>query len=499
MRNLGILIKTYTQQGLGRFRNKSGRGAGITGLVMVLVFYVGLGALLWFLQSQTAQVLGSAESILAQGYLMGVFMALAFALQRISGGKRASDTEMLLALPLRRTEIVLGKMISRYLFNLAVLSVIIIPNLGVYFMYHPVTMGAVLANLLGLLLVPAATVGFGDVIDWLISTLFPNSRVGNVLKSCLTIGIILVIALCYATWELNAWQTEWLLTAVLGWRWYFWLPLIGISLVLFAAGMGCCVLTLQRDTSPVANQPTVVRNGRRMTLFGMLLKNETNRYLNSPTMMINTLISPLGTIALTIWLLVDQQNSLLQLLDGSATLVVLLMTMYGVLVMLTYPSAFSISMEGKYLWLLHSLPLHPNLVLGAKALFNLFLTLPIAGLMLLLLGTISSLGWWALAIFGLVACLCVIEACGGVLVNLCFPKLKWESEAAVIKHSVSSLVASFGGMLLVGALLGGAFGLLGIGWSIAAVLGLLGGLLGGLACLCVVLLFTWGPRRFRQL
>ncbi|NLE70322.1 MAG: hypothetical protein GX611_09045, partial [Clostridiales bacterium] len=124
----------------------------------------------------------------------------------------------------------------------------------------------------------------------------------------------------------------------------------------------------------------------------------------------------------------------------------------GVLSMMAgsvFISAVSISMEGKALWILQSLPVKPIQALLAKAAAHFAISLPFV----LAAGIILGVAF-RLEAFIFVMCLLlpllftVFSAFLGLLLNLRFPKLNWRNETEPVKQSMSPFLAMTLGFLI---------------------------------------------------
>lgn len=111
-------------------------------------------------------------------------------------------------------------------------------------------------------------------------------------------------------------------------------------------------------------------------------------------------------------------------------------------VVMTCTTSPSISLEGRNLGILKSLPLEPMTIFLGKVGVNLILLLPAVVLNVGLLS--AGLGFDGLEAI-LFLCVEVLYslmiAIAGILVNLYLPKLEWTAQVAVVKQSASVLVA----------------------------------------------------------
>lgn len=508
MRNIWLLLKYYCIGGIGNFRRKNTRTKAVVGFTIISLFYL-LSFVLFLLTMLTmAKDLSTVNlqaNVIALGLIISIFLSVIFALQRVTGGQKANDTEMLLSMPFKKIEIMVAKALSRLVVNLLVVFMFFLPSMIAYLVYTPFSLTALLGCLVVMLLIPLMAVGLSYLVDYLVTVCFSNSKFGNIAKAFSTLIILIGAVAIYEFFIYNI-GSQFIVDAI-NWLVTFnpivMLPLIIGVLALFIFGNWLKALLLNRETRSTHAKSIEISN-KLISPFRAILKNESNRYFNSPTMMLNTLIGPLGMICLTIWLAVDHGTTLTTMICASFGISVntgylLVAILFAALTILTYPAAFSISLEGKQLWILRSMPIPAHTILSAKVLFNILLISPITltcGLILQIVLKLSIMNFIALMLIPVLAN--VLISYSGVLINLCFPKLEFESEAAVIKQSMSSLIMMLGGMVLITILLVITIGLasyLSAIYLIIIIIGILAIAVGIVA----VLTYTIGQRMFNRL
>ena len=116
-------------------------------------------------------------------------------------------------------------------------------------------------------------------------------------------------------------------------------------------------------------------------------------------------------------------------------------------------SAPSISLEGKTLWLLKSLPVKPRTILMSKVNLHLVIALPptLIASVCCIIALPDDGAADAAAVVLLPALMCVFGALLGVVTNLRFPKFDYINETAVIKNSASVVIAMFGSWAVLAA------------------------------------------------
>ena len=105
-------------------------------------------------------------------------------------------------------------------------------------------------------------------------------------------------------------------------------------------------------------------------------------------------------------------------------------------------TAPSISLEGKTLWIMRSLPVTPWQILRAKIKMHVILTMIPAAVLDMVMIVIVKPSFANGVMMLLIPCLYVVlTAYIGLVINLKMPKLDWTSETAVVKQSMGVLVA----------------------------------------------------------
>lgn len=193
---------------------------------------------------------------------------------------------------------------------------------------------------------------------------------------------------------------------------------------------------------------------RARSLFRALLSRELHRFTASATYMLN---SALGTVMIPVITLLAVINGrdLASIASEFPDLFLLLFAAFLCMASTTNSiTAPSVSLEGKSLWLVQSLPVDPWRVLVAKLSLHLLLTLPPVLISGAVLGAV--LGFALFDVILLVfttGTFVLLSACFGLFLNLLHPNLTWTNETAPIKQSLPTTLALFGGWGLI-ALLG---------------------------------------------
>lgn len=182
-----------------------------------------------------------------------------------------------------------------------------------------------------------------------------------------------------------------------------------------------------------------------------LLSREFKRFISSATYMLNCGLGILASLLLAV-IVAIKRNSLYEIsallipyLGDVASILAILIT--AVASSMTYTAAASVSLEGKTISIIHSLPVSAWQVLKAKMLTQIILALPttiILSISLTLALKLSPLAFVAVIIN--VILYVILNAAFGLFINLKFPNLNWINETAAVKSGISILFAMIFGL-----------------------------------------------------
>ena len=117
---------------------------------------------------------------------------------------------------------------------------------------------------------------------------------------------------------------------------------------------------------------------------------------------------------------------------------------------LSCPAAFSISLEGKNVWILQSSPIRIKTILNSKIAVNL--TLHLIGYIISVFIFLVKLDMDIIQTVSLIIvpiCYSIFITVIGISLNKKFPNFEWESEMMIVKQSMSVIVSSIIGMAVL--------------------------------------------------
>jgi ABC-2 type transport system permease protein len=176
-----------------------------------------------------------------------------------------------------------------------------------------------------------------------------------------------------------------------------------------------------------------------------LLIKELKMYLSIPIYILNTSFGVVLILFASIATLFYDKNALFKIMEvqpDAFPIYVLLLAGVAFLVAMSNTAACSISIEGKNFWILKTMPIKTKDILLSKLLLNILVVVPLCIISIILLGisfeiTVSQI---------LIVCLMAVVinlACSmfGLIVNLKYPRLDFQSYTHVVKQSLSTFLA----------------------------------------------------------
>lgn len=188
---------------------------------------------------------------------------------------------------------------------------------------------------------------------------------------------------------------------------------------------------------------------RKNSVFKALFLKEVRRFTGSAMYMLNSglgsIILPIGCVAAII-----KRNDMLAYADmipgfreNLPLIALVAICSIAAMNMVTAPS---VSLEGRNLWLLKSLPVRGADILNAKLLLHMLVTAPIAAVSGMVFAVLLKPGA-VLSLILVVTPVIMTLVCGelGLIFNLLMPKLDWTNETYAVKQSMSVLVTMLTG------------------------------------------------------
>lgn len=459
-------------------KNKArSKGVTIAYIVMFAAIMVGiLGGMFTFLSYTLCGAMAAADMEWLYFALMGLLAVLLGVFGSVfntyAGLYLAKDNDLLLSMPIPVNVIMVSRLLGVYLMGLLYSGVVIIPAVAVYLVIVAANIGTIIGSLLLILLISVFVLTLSCALGWvvakislklknksfvtvLISVLFLGGYYFFYFKAQTLIGDLIANATVYGAKIKGVAYPLYLfgrvgvgdIAAILivsavvlilfGLMW----TLISRSFLNIATASGRTEKKIYRETA-----------AKKRSIGTALLGKEFGRFTASPNYMLNCglgiLLLPVSGIAL-LWKGGDIVAMLNLVFSGRpGTIPVLFCAAVCTLAAMNDMAAPSVSLEGKTLWLVQSLPVTPWQVLRAKLSMQLLLTgIPtlFCLICIAIIYPFTPVEWLLLALVLLLYVL--LSALLGLYLGLKMPNLTWTNEITPIKQSVGVLLAMFSGFL----------------------------------------------------
>ena len=381
------------------------------------------------------------------------------------------DNDLLLSMPIPARTIVTSRLLGVYLLGLLYSGCVLLPSLIVYWIFGSFTAGTLFGGLMLLAVISIIVLCLSCLLGFVVAKVsrkLKNKSVITVLLSLAFIGLYYFVYFKAQTLlQTLAQNAAYYGEKIKGSAWlvYFFGRMgEGDLLAIGAFLLGAAALTaltwvllsksffnIAGSTGAAARAVYKEKTAKETSPAAALVRREFARFLSCPVYMLNcglgVILIPAAGIAMLLkgeLLLSVLGNALPFRAEAVAVLFTAAVCMLASMNDITAPS---VSLEGKGLWLVKSMPVTTAAVLKAKLAPHLILTLP-AILFCFVCGAVKlrSLGLPVLLLGGGVAlAYALLGALFGLFLNLKSPMLDWTTEMIPIKQSMSVTVALFSG------------------------------------------------------
>ncbi len=229
-----------------------------------------------------------------------------------------------------------------------------------------------------------------------------------------------------------------------------WLALLTVatmSLLIFWLGKNFVSINSRIKSKP-RGETFVMSRQIHTSKTTALFRREWTRYFSSSLYVVNTAFGFVMMIIAAVALLVKAQDVVKYLeMPGMPSLVAIVPFVLGWMASMGSTTASSISMEGKSLWIIKSMPVSARDWFLAKLKVTLVLAIP----SILISSTLIAIGLKTslietLWMYLIPAAFAIAFGVLGLWVNIRMPRLDWQSEAEAIKQGGATMVSVFVGM-----------------------------------------------------
>ncbi len=381
------------------------------------------------------------------------------------------DYDMVMSLPITTKSIVISRIILTYIYNIFYNLLIMLPSFLVYVTRTNPDIGFYFLYFITLVILPLVPMILGAIIGSIVtyvSSYFKRKNIINVVFSIVFMALIMYISSNSDQTAIDAanigvsivnifdkiYPLSKVYSSIIS-EGNLLALLIYISLPLLLFYLFTIVLSSNYKringliTSNSTNKNYKLKKLKTSSVLVSLYKKEFKRYFSSSTYVLNTGVGYILLIISCFALVTFGQDKLALFLAipnmNFQNVIPLLMAMF---VSISSTTSSSISLEGKKLWIIKSLPVNVKDIFKSKVLVNLSLSVPT----IIIVGGVFSL-YFKFSLVGVLLTFIIpllyayLSAYLGLLINLYFPKFDYANEVQVVKQSMASFIAVMIGML----------------------------------------------------
>ena len=441
---------------------------------------------------------------------------------------QAKDNDLLLAMPLKPNAIVGSRVFVLYLLTMVFVAVVMMPAGLVYSLKYGFSVSFWLMYLVSMVLIGLLTQAVTCFLGWLLHFLLAGFRHKAIVA---TVFMTAVMILYFA--GINQIENLMMLlvnnggkiaSAIQSFAWPFYA--LGVAcfgdwlqfglLALLCVGVFAIVtivlnvtfvkaMLVGGKTKRAAKQK---RDDKVRTAMGAVCRKECKRFFTSTTYLVNIGMGLFMIVAFVGAAVMFQDKVMMAMeqmteINLRMLLPVLLVGVMGLLASMTPISAPSVSLEGKNIWILRSMPISGADVLKGKLRFHCIASVPLSMVGMIVLGIVYRCSVVEILMMAIgAAVLFVLTGVLGLIFNMCFPRLDWPNEAGPCKQSMAVFFSIFGMMFISAIYVGIYFGFVALfGGAENSVLAfaLVNALFAGITYLFCLVMVKWGGKKFETL
>jgi ABC-2 type transport system permease protein len=485
MNNLFTLIKAnlINSWGINKVLKSKSKGEKLKfGLIGVLIVYAVAAAIftVFITSYQLSDVLekfNALELLISSSILSTTLFTIIMNSIKIPGYLFSfKDYDLLMSLPLKPSSILTSKMVFIYLSNFMIAIVVGIPPLIVYGIKS--SGGVLYYSLVAVttLFIPLIPIVIGAFFAYFLGRISAKFRQTNII---LLVGSFLILILIMAVSTMasqigvkqikNSIPTVNALNDILFWtKWFinalkdnniaYLAAFVLVSLIVFGIFTAIFAKGFKSINSKMSEKYKAsnykIERLKTSSVFKALYIKELKFYFSSYIYVLNT---GFGVIMMTIFSVAiaffgrDTVSKVLDIPMADKYLFPMITLIFVFCIIFTCTTASSISLEGKNLWIIKSLPIKIKNILWSKIFISLTLTVPAVIVNTMIIAIVFKLNALTIsAMLSVSLMYSVFSPIIGILINLYLPKLEWTTQTAVVKQSASVLLYTFSGFLAIG-------------------------------------------------
>lgn len=389
---------------------------------------------------------------------------------------KSKDNELLLSMPIKKSSIVLSKLSALLLLGYLYESVLLLPFAIMYFIYSTISFASIFSFIIGFILLPIVPIILSTILSAifnLITRKIKHKQLFALIGLFIFFGLFMYLymgidysSILNESSKLNAFfvflpNINFFIISVVNGNFFYLLYNFLLSSAVGVLGSWFLFATYFK----IANIKDITYKAKitykANSVMNCLIKKEAKRYLSSSIYVFNTFFGIILMFGFTIYLCIDKQifvmlNTFISVSKIDIALIFALICCFFVSTCVI--SSVSISIERKYLENLKSMPLSCSKIVWSKVIFNFIVVAPFSVIAAIIFSIV-----YQFSIVEILICVFLpllygfISAMFGAFVNLMFPNLTTQSDAILVKQTLSSFLAMLSPVILFALSFGAYF------------------------------------------
>ncbi len=400
-----------------------------------------------FAQVPNAQI----ETLLPQMFSLGALVCLIFSFYSTGNALYGTkDYDLLSSLPIKKPTIILSKLSFAFVVDFLLGILLISPSIIVYVQFGGVVTAPKMIRLfLMVVFLPVIPMAISVVLSALFLIISSRFKRSGLIQTVLFIFVFLAyLVLSFVLQSDNMagitslyFMQDMVIKGFLGWD--YALIFIGINLLLCAVVFVITTITFDKIN-------TIIKAKKRSKRFKLgsynsagltraLLKKEMKMLLHYPMYAMNTLIGPIMCLIMPVVLIILANK----IPEISVLTIYILPLIYPFSLFMSPCTACSLSVEGSSFWVMKTSPVSAKRIIVVKLLSNALLSVIPAIISCTIAIIFAHISFEYSILMVAIALLSALSASNvGLILNLLFPVMKWDSVNKPAKQSVSILLCS---------------------------------------------------------
>lgn len=517
--------------GINKFihKKRKGKKAKTGAVILILLFIAGcFGGYIYYYSKNFFNMQNGASvsvnkvvefySLIFSGLF--IFFLLTSLFNVLGGFYKSKDMELVLSFPVKKIYVVISKFVRILVFGIIISAFIFV------FSYIAVLKSNIKENynvlliVLSLLFSSLISTSIGFVIGTLILYVCSFFRAKSFWQILSVLALFLALMFLpkqfgkgygFIYYKLQDFA-KWIESSATGFSIYLIISIASITITVVLTDL--IFLGVRNVVSKVKHSKKTKKN-KTDSPFASEIKRNLKCFFSSASFSINSLIGPILTIMLGTVLISFKGDNLFPSDSPLGELLFTLLFIFFIVMTFLFegigaPSAVAVSIEGKTLWILRSSPVKARTIIFAKFLLCALpsfvsLTYTLIMFNICIVGKLNAVA----VVFSIVVGigLPIMISSWGLIANLLLPSLDWESENQVVKRSAS--VALFIGITFAFSFIQGLYSYFYYKFKLKTIESFFDLFKGQaiftisvtsvLAVLGVVLLFTFGVKKFKKI